>query len=259
MPMGAKQFWTAMVAICGLAAAAQAATVTPSLYRVDGKPVPASCLEAVANGDKAIDLTHCGNPKLRPKIQGDTIGYDIPEGGYFYYRYLGQADGLAVLYMESSGGGSGQFTMLSGVRQDGHLVRKVRDYGAGDRCNGGLSEAAVSNGRLTFDQALTPYDLIALANPKTKLDAYKDLEASATSCVAVSHMVGDDKHWTGVTLTEDALTDEQGWTSQYRYQSCFNKLYTSWVKQDRDDMDRGGVMAFANAFVSRCVQPAHKG
>jgi hypothetical protein len=257
--MGVKSSWVAIAVTCGIAVAAQAATTKPGLYRVDGKPVPASCLEAFADQDKSIDLAHCGNPKLKPKVQDDTVGYDIPEGGYFYYRYLGQADGVDVLYMENSGGGSGEFTILSGVQRDGHLVRKVRDYAAGDRCNGGLSNAAGSNGHLTFDQNLTPYDLIALANPKTRLDAYKDLEASATSCIAVSHMAGDDKHWTGVTLTEDVLGDEQGWTSQYRYQACFNKLYNSWVKQGRDDMDRNGVMAFATAFASRCVQPAHKG
>jgi hypothetical protein len=244
-----------------LVPAAQAAPqkVPPSLYRVDGRPVPVSCLEALtAQEDDArkapIDLRHCGDPTLKPKTQADgTVGYDEPQGGYFYYRYVGVSDGVDVLSLQTSGGGSGQFTQLVGVTHDGQLVRWVKDYGGGDRCNGGISDERIANGRLAFDQAITPYDLVALAKPKTKLEAYKDLDASASSCIGVSHMAGDDKHWTGVSLTDDSPNGEPDWTKRFTYQACFDRLYRATVSGGHGELDRAGVIAFAHAFEERCV------
>jgi hypothetical protein len=248
-----------------LVSIAQAASpkVAPKLYRVDGRPVPASCLETLSSPERGarqepIDLRKCGDAKLKPKALDDgSVGYDEPEagwqGGYFYYSYLGRSGGIDILSLQSSGGGTGRFTQLVGVTHDGHFIRWAKDYAGGDRCNGGVSDEKVSNGKLTFDQAITPYDLIRLTQPKEKLKAYKDLEASAASCIGVVHMMGDDKHWTGVTLTEKDWPDQKGWTENYRYQACFNKMYRETVSSGHVELDRRGVVAFADAFAKRCV------
>ncbi|WP_218018074.1 hypothetical protein [Sphingomonas azotifigens] len=221
--------------------------------------MPVSCLEILSgmDGDSRktpIDLRTCGDPKRKPKAQADgSIGYEIPEGGYFYYAYVGKVGGTDILSLRSSGGGSGHFTALVGVRQDGRLLRWVRDYAGGDRCNGGISNESVSNGKLTFDQAITPYDLVDLAQLKTKLAAYKDLEASAASCIGVVHLNGDTAHWTGVTLTEKDWSDQKGWTDNYRYQACFNQLYRQTVATGHAELDRRGVAAFGAAFARRCL------
>lgn len=244
-----------------VASFAQAAVpkVSPGLYRVDGRPVPVSCLASLAamegNTRKApIDLRTCGNPNPKPTTQADgSVGYDTPDGGYFYYHYLGQSRGVDILLLQSSGGGSGQFTELVGVKSGGHFVRWVRDYAGGDRCNGGITNEKVLNGRLRFDQAITPYDLIKLAQAEGRLEAYKDLEASAASCIGVSHMIDGDVGWTGVTLTEKDWRDREGWTERYRYQACFNKLYREAVLRGHSALDRGAVVAFGQAFTRRCV------
>ena len=241
-----------------LAAGAGSQKIAPSLYRIDGKPVPSSCLVDLAGlGEpRAVNLAHCGDSSVKPKsLPTGVVGYEDPQGGYFYYRYLGKVDGLDILYGESSGGGSGQFTSLVGIARDGQTLTQKRVYGGGDRCNGGVSDASIANGRLSFDQAITPYDLIALADPGTKLEAYKDLQASASSCIGDSHMIHDNQHWTGVTLTEKSLTDQKGWTEQYRYQACFNVLYRETVAQGHTKLDRNGVKIFAANFTKRCVHP----
>lgn len=249
-----------------LVSAAQAAPqvaqpkVSPRLYRVDGRPVPVSCVEELTGGDgdngkTRIDLRTCGDPKPKPRAQADgSIGYQRPDGGYFYYSYIGKIGGVDVLSVLSSGGGSGQFTELVGVKHDGHFISWARHYAGGDRCNGGVSGEKVSNGNLTFDQAITPYDLIELAQPKEKLEAYKDLEASAGSCIGVSHMTDDGKHWAGVSLTQKDWPDQKGWTEEYRYQACFNKLYRETVSSGHGELDGNGVVTFAHAFAKRCVQ-----
>lgn len=243
-------------------AVAQAAspTTAPRLFRVAGRPVPVSCLEVLSGMDgdgprASIDLRTCGDPKRKPKAQADGwIGYEIPEGGYFYYAYVGTVGGTDILSLRSSGGGSGHFTALVGVRQDGRLLRWVRDYAGGDRCNGGISNESVSNGRLTFDQAITPSDLVDLAQPENELEAYKDLEASAASCIGVVHRAGDADHWTGVRLTEKNWSDQSGWTEDYRYQACFNALYRETVSSGHVELDRRGVAAFGDAFAKRCLR-----
>lgn len=233
--------------------------VPTKLYRVDGRPVPVSCLEGLVGPEDdarrtPIDLRTCGNTQLKPKAQTDgSIGYDIPEGGYFSYSYVGQIGGIDILSLQNSGGGSGGFTQLVGVRYSGHIISWVRDIAGGDRCNGGISRENVSNGILSFDQMITPYDLIELVPPKEGLKAYHDLEDSAASCIGSVHRVGDDAHWTSVSLSEHEWLDHKGWTDQYTYQTCFNELYRGAVRARHIDLNHQAVMMFTQAFAKRCL------
>ena len=234
--------------------------VPAKFYRVDGRPVPVSCLETLVGPEddtrtKPIDLQTCGNTELKPKVQADgAIGYDIPSGGYFYYSYIGQSGDIDILSLQSSGGGSGHFTQLIGVRHGGHLVRWVKDIAGGDRCNGGISDETIAKGGLSFDQAITPYDLIALAAPGEHLKAYHDLEDSAASCIGSVHRVGEDKHWTGVSFTDEERLDQKGWTDQYTYQACFNTVYREAVHSRHVELNHRGVIMFARAFAMRCLK-----
>jgi len=241
-------------------ASAMAPRVPAKLYRIDGRPVPVSCLEALTGPEddtrrKPIDVRTCRKTELRPKVQADgSIGYDIPDGGYFYYSYIGRSGEMDILSLQSSGGGSGHFTQLVGVRHSGHLVRWVKDIAGGDRCNGSISGETISKGSLSFDQAITPYDLIALAAPEEHLKAYHDLEDSAASCIGSVHRIGEDARWTGVSLTGEERLDQKAWTDQYTYQACFNALYQEGVRGRRVDLDHQGVMMFARAFAMRCLR-----
>jgi len=233
--------------------------VPAKLYRVDGRPVPVSCLEGLIGPEEharrtPIDLRTCGNTELKPKAQSDgSIGYDIPDGGYFVYSYVGQSGGMDILSFQNSGGGTGHFTQLVGVRHSGYLISWVKDIAGGDRCNGGISGETISKGVLSFDQAITPYDLIELAPPQEHLKAYHDLEDSAASCIGTVHRVGDDAHWTSVNLTEHDWLDQKGWTDQYTYQACFNELYRGAVSARHVDLSHQAVMMFTQAFATHCV------
>ena len=57
-----------------------------------------------------------------------------------------------------------------------------------------------------------------------------------------------------MSLTEDDLTDQQGWTERSRYQACFDKLYRTTYSSGRSEMDKADVTAFAHAFAERCVE-----
>ena len=247
-----------MMAVSG-AGPADAKT-SAKLYRVNGRPVPASCLEGLTSleGDRPtvpIDLRTCGSPIPRPRVNDDgSVGYSKQDGSYFSYFYVGQAGGMDILSLQSSGGGTGRFTQLVGVKPSAHLIRMEGTRAAGDRCNGGISAARISGGRLMFDQAITPYDLVALGQPRIDVKAYRDLESSATSCIGVVHRVDDDKHWTGVSLSGGARPDQKGWTPNFRYQACFNQLYREAAVARRTELRRENVGAFGRVFAARCMK-----
>jgi hypothetical protein len=156
----------AKIAALGVLCLASASAALPSVptrfYRVDGRPVPVSCLEQLALQDNStarsrIDLRTCGDPDRRPKTHSDgSIGYDTSDRGYFFYSYVGQIGDIDVLSLQSSGGGTGRFTQLVGVTHRGRFVTWARYYGGGDRCNGGVSGERIANGKLMFEQAITP-------------------------------------------------------------------------------------------------------
>lgn len=245
--------------LLGNAASAENTKVPAKIYRVDGRPVPVSCLEVlIDSGDDArrtpIDLQTCGNTRLKPQAQGDgSIGYDIPDGGYFFYSYVGRSGGMDILSFQNSGGGTGHFTQLVGLRHSGHLISWAKDIAGGDRCNGGISGETISNGVLSYDQAITPYDLIELASPNAHLKAYHDLEDSAASCIGSVHRVGDEARWTSVNLTEQHWLDQKGWTDQYTYQPCFNDLYRAAVSRRHINLNQQAVISFSRAFAARCL------
>ncbi len=237
----------------------------PSPLVVDGRPIDPTCLMTLANGDSSrldpIDLRHCHRADIvvtHDSRDPGMIGFeykekDIPDAHpYFYYRFLGAYHGHALLFIEFSGGGTGQFTNLVGVDTNGSVLKPVEELAGGDRCNGGIYSATVNQGRLSYDERITPFDLIALAAATPRMHADKDLESSAASCVAVVHHA--DQQWTSVTLSNPDWHDQQGWTEQYRYQACFNRIYRSYVAHGKTEMDRRGTARFGAAFGSLCLQ-----
>jgi hypothetical protein len=251
----------ATFALSGLDAAAAG----PSPLTVDGKPVDTTCLLTLANGDSsrfdAIDLRRCHRTDIVMKHGSPDpamIGFDYadkddpnePRPSYFYYRFLGPYHDHALLFIEFGGGGTGQFSRLVGVDQNGSVLKATEEIAGGDRCNGGIDNAIVSRDGLSYDERVTPFDLIALAGAASRLEAYKDLEASASSCVAVVHHL--NKQWISVTLSNPDFQDQTGWTEQYRYQPCFNRIYRGYVARGETRLDRVGVARFASTFEAAC-------
>ena len=248
-----------------LAAPLRAAGAKPAALLIDGKPIDVTCLMPLANGDgsrlEPIDLRRCRNGDIVIKSRKsfpDMIGFDYVEKDdremsepYFYYRFLGLYEGRSILFIVSSGGGTGRFTNLIALDRKGFMLEPTTEIAGGDRCNGGLSNASLAGGKLTYDADITPYDLINLAGAHLQLEAYKDLEASAASCVATVHNV--DGSWTSVTLTNPDLEDTSGWTEQYRDQSCFNQVYRGYVARHQTELDRDGVARFAKSFADSCI------
>ena len=234
-----------------------AAAQSDQPWLIDGKPIPLACFNTLRTYDSSrntpVDLTKCQTGTPSGTIANGPTGFkDTDDSGYFHYTYLGEKDGLAVLFVDSSGGGTGHFSELWGLKRASNIVQLAQTYAAGDRCNGSVSNARLVGGNLRYDISITPFDLIDMGDKGSRLVAYQDLEAAALSCVAVVHMRNDKLE--GVTLTEKALEDTPGWTGQYRYQSCFNRFYRDAVTRKETEMDAGRLSVFAHGFVQTCVK-----
>jgi hypothetical protein len=255
-----------------MAAGAHAAdTELPPELQVDGLPTEPYCMEHFfGDGSRfePVELRNCGMDAILPTEaahldEKGNYGYeysyaDSGEGlsrSYIYYRYLGRRQGLPVLFLSESGGGSGQFTAIVTVKREGDTLKLAEEIASGDRCNGGL-DASMQGDELNYTQNITPYDFIKITddNPHN-LNAYDDLEASASSCFgAATYSNGKLAH---VTLTADG-EDMEGWTDRLPYQPCFNGIYREYLQQGKTVLDMEALKAFTHKFNTTCVDQPNK-
>lgn len=232
-----------------------------------------ACFDALFPSFLSMDLALCRRLTKRLPYDYDeehqsyayrNIDRAHPSGGmptYSGYEIIGEfADETALVLVTVNGGGTGYFTFLAiveglpGLTPDGDgQVRLTNVRRFGDRCHGGLRDAAVT-GPYTYrySKKLTSFTLmtqddqrdwrseqrIALftgqphdsvkSEGRLALIPGEDLDNSAISCVgivSVEHnmVTGQD---TIIGYTVDRLPD-LNWSGRYRLQRCFNDTMIS--------------------------------
>gem|GEM_PF-5775784 len=107
--------------------------------------------------------------------------------GFFGYHLVGRtASGISIYSVEDSGGGTGLFSALLTVREDGRTLNLVQVLPAGDRCTGGLESARLgADGKVRTKSYLTPADvglLMAEAAGHSAEEPPYDTLASCSAC-----------------------------------------------------------------------------
>jgi len=246
-----------------LPCSALAAGPLPVELMNDGAPIDPLCFESVS-ADEWLDISECIKGeiiKLPPKADdpwaNGKVGYsyrykdDSSDAvSYSYYEYVGQWNGSPVVLSYSSGGGTGQFSSLVSIERSTSKIRVLQGFAAGDRCNGGITDARITVGSLRYGQNMTPIDFLTLAedNP-SDVQPYEDLEASASSCFGVARFADD--RFTGITLAEMPQTHEGGIT--YKYQDCFNKLFIATLASGKKELSISELREFTGDFNTNCV------
>ncbi len=125
---------------------------------------------------------------------------------------------------------------------------------SGDRCNGGADK--ISEWKYAVN--LTPVDLLnQVAGPPVKLDAYRDLDSSAASCVAGAVYRFDPKSeqakFIEVKFKKAPLAME-AWVHDLNFQYCFNRLYNSYLDRGQIKLTQVDLDRFRNQFESLCMR-----
>ncbi len=238
---------------------------TPA-YLVDGRPVNPFCLIGLVGKDRtesiSVDLGKCGTSDiviLAGSTDPNMIGFQYRlkrpthdlHDRFIFYRHVGNYRGHALLFIEYGLGGIAEYTELVPVDRVGLVVTAAKAIAAGDRCNGGIFNVALSDAHLSYDQRITESGLLRLSRTLLQLDTHKDGIASVPVCLATVRTV--DRRWTSVTLTRTNVSDENRLPDTFAYEACFSRIYRAYVVRRKTELDVEDVTQFVNKFVGACL------
>jgi len=232
-----------------------------------GKPIDPSAIDALYNAEsKFLDLRsfkevipfgeRTDNPTriIYPK---DANTGRTP---FFDYGCVANVQDRFLLLIQYNGGGTGYFDNILVIKKTGTQLFLLKTLGEGDRCNGGISGEGMDGNDFHYSRNLTPIDIIRLATEvKIDVTAYEDLEASAISCFGLAHYkynLADDKNELMSVSLDEGKEDEKEWTDRYPAQSCFNKIYNSYVKAKKTELSLKDLNEFAKKFSDECLKKA---
>lgn len=245
------------------------AELSPALTHA-GAPVDPLCFiqtwEQPADG-AVIDLTQCRTGAYNPvadKSYKPGVGvYGTayrpagtgPESGataYIEYRYLGDTGGRSAILLSESGDGSGMFSSLMLLRRDGDRLLVDETAAAGDRCNGGIPAATVTDGVLRYDVNLTPAALYALTRSGEAADAPAPLKDCAVCCYATATYKGGQLQ--NVTLVPNLAAalapGEEG------AMGCFDAQIDGQIKAGRTILSPAHMKTLGDAVYNSCLAHA---
>lgn len=234
-----KHFFLILTALA-LAACERTAAPSGEALLADGKPVDPLCFAPYLLGagqEDDIALTGCGAGYVADNTHyagiegyigtGFTDAADPDARGmrpaFIAYRVVGPvAGGATAITLTGSGGGTGVFSTLFTARQEGDVLKIEDFYAGGDRCNGGLTGAAVADGTLTYDVNITPYDFLMLggAGEPAGIAAYDDMDACAACCMGTARYEG--REFTGVQV--EGHFDANARPPEQTVQICFDTI-----------------------------------
>lgn len=233
----------------------------------DGKDVPPLCFEDLlpieGSGPDHVAIAGCGAmPKKKDVKTYSKDGgieteyrYDGDESrqtSYVAYKVIGEIDKGYVVQTNMSGGGSGVFSNVVVVKVDKDALLKVDEIFGGDRCNGGISSVSVDHGQVIVGRYYTPADFRRIIYKEKHYLMRGGLESSAASCFAEVFKKGDVI--TSIKLKAEALNHaDETWVAKYKYQTCFNQVFSRQVQQ-KTDLSLQEFKEFVDHFYATCVK-----
>ena len=277
--MSATRAALVLLLSCQTASAGTWVTQSPeSAFTYRGKPVDPRCVGALMPMErglpKSADLSRCTGPGKATR-DGNDFWIEEPDPDaimgtpFDSYEVLARNGSRFIVSMLSSGGGSGRFSSIVLVRREGDTLNAERFFTEiGDRCNGGIAGAHVSGNRLFWSVNVTPYDVLQASGAGLASGA-SGLEYGAQSCVATLdseyNLVTGKMRLVSETLTlsyfggteesrSGLLSDQEGWTEQFKHQHCFNTYYNSYVSKGHTRLSPTEMKAFGQGLVLACLR-----
>ncbi len=241
--------------------------VATPLLLGDGKAVDPICFVPYLMGENTQKTIQLG-PDCAPGYTSDNTDY-APIDGYngtgFYvkddpdtrggmrpafisYRVVGDVADGTVIDIMGSGGGTGIVSAIVTAKREGDTLTVLKSHAGGDRCNGGITDASVKNGKLHYGLNITPYDLLTVGTDQEPkgIKAYDDLDACAACCMGEA--LYEDDQFVGVRLPDEFVVPER--PAEQTVQICFDKIMAG---QDKLELNAQEVAVLRDKIVADCT------
>lgn len=188
------------------------------------------------------------------------VGYDYrynehPEDGPYYisYKVLGKMAEDIYLLIIKNGGPQGDFSTLLTLKYGVTSIALDQEIVTGNRCQGGIKEAVLTDSKIGYSASYTPYALMKLANREMSIDPDHDLSNADDACIATVTFFDGNPVLVkpAETLELAKVTD----VKKLKHQACFNKLIKPSLKSAMAFAD---VQELASKFESTCLKPTAK-
>ncbi|HEX4683276.1 MAG TPA: hypothetical protein VH277_11220 [Gemmatimonadaceae bacterium] len=250
------------VAACVVACARLNPSVTTgqaaaSAFVNAGKPIHPRCLVFSQEGqsrEAPNEFGACaGTAPVEARAEGWAAADSLGRGAFSWYRVLARKNDRFLLALESSGGGTGQFSDLSWVRLTPSHVVDVKDVLGGDRCAGGLSDYQLDGTTLHFASSATAAEILRLSGARVADSLANELNAYSSCDGRVSYrydLVSEKLTVASVTLRASTATDAPAGNAAH---ACFSGLARRTTVGGRATLATSELEAFGARFVSECA------
>lgn len=224
----------------------------PESFRYEGKPINAFCINNILMGDSSrfdpIKISECMNNTKKYDTWKDESyeafknfeGFhykskeDESDHGYIYYKYLGNTDGMNIIFSQSNGGGTGHFSSITLIKFDPNqgTIQNVGELAGGDRCNGGIDPNSVifKDNKITYSQHITPHMFL----DKIASNLLMTLPDCAICCIATAQIETDLNNLQHRVLKSITLNNDIGpmlSEADNKDEECFNKSIQGYVQK----------------------------
>ncbi|MCB9996566.1 MAG: hypothetical protein H6869_09040 [Rhodospirillales bacterium] len=263
-------------------------TESPPAFLIDGEPLDPICFlndwsgigpEDSGDGVSFYPVANCRigeivvdpvDPEANPAYVGASYAEDFYDDeadevyttrGYVAYRYIGETNGRHAFIVVENGGGSGTFSTIALYEPGTHpvgdtpvtMLKKVRTFGGGDRCNGGVVDGAADQDGLRYSLSVTPYDMLGLTgDPERAIlqsPAAEQVISCAACCYGTAHFSQD--RFTGLTLNKENLPhldpDAEG------VMGCVDNLVKLNIEHGTGTFDAEGAADFIREIEHSCL------
>jgi hypothetical protein len=251
-------------------------TSFPKDLTYKGQPIDPLCLFQPNKKNAVVSLKKCGVSAQKDRhrsgasaelLANNYVGYDYnltnsPDTeathGYSYYKIIGKVADSYITYSLNSDNGNGEFSSLNLVNANKNSL-KFSMIAGGDQCNNGIYDVKKENNKLIYSVNLTTVDFLKLANNSSlNTNTYKELESCPTCCAASAIFERDLKNTLGkeklVSINLNGYQQEMALDSQKKYQACFDKIASSYIKNGKHTLTASDLQSFSQDFSSECTK-----
>lgn len=213
-------------------------------FTYNNKPISTVCFSKMLGPEKTqkvVSLASCAG------VNADT------QTEHVRYAVIGRDGNKFFVVTHHNYGGSGDFSNAVWVEKTADSLKLLKTLAGGDRCNNGVQ----ATGIFQYNVQLTPVGLVNMgAGAPLKL-GYRDLDDSASSCVAQAVYIFNPKT-ESVKLKEVKFNNKplkmEQWVLDINYQYCFTRLYNSYLERGQISLNQTDLDRFKNQFEGICMR-----